>query len=116
MPRFSRFSSSSAAYSVRCHEFLHWTGSDHRLKRGLSAYDRPSYAFEELVAELGAAFLMSDFGLLQEPSEDTIAYLDSWSKCLKENKKAIFKACTLASQGVDFMHDLNEKANNNKAA
>lgn len=89
-------------YRVLFHELTHWTGHEDRLNREIrNKFGSPKYAFEELVAELGAAFISASLGL---PSSLRHAeYLDSWIKCLKEDSRAIFKAATLASKAADFI-------------
>jgi len=64
------------------------------------------YAMEELVAELGSAFLSADLGLTYEVREDHAAYLASWLKVLKEDKRAIFSAAAHAQRAAEFLHSL----------
>jgi antirestriction protein ArdC len=64
---------------------------------------------EELVAEIGAAFLCSTLGLSNEPREEHAAYLSSWLKVLKQDKRAIFTAASQAQKAVDWMHARNEE-------
>ena len=61
---------------------------------------------EELVAEIGAAFLCADLGLTPEPREDHAAYIGSWLKVLKNDKRAIFSAAGHAQKAVDFLQGL----------
>ena len=61
---------------------------------------------EELVAELGAAFLCADLGIEPEVRDDHASYIDSWLKVLKGDKRAIFSAASLASKAVEFLHEL----------
>ena len=63
-----------------------------------------AYAREELVAELGAAFLCADLGLTPEAGTDHAAYIQSWLKVLKEDKRAIFSAAAYAQKAADFLH------------
>jgi len=65
---------------------------------------------EELVAELGAAFLSADLGLTPEPREDHAAYLAHWLEVLKNDKRAIFTAAAHAQRAADFLHGLQPKA------
>ena len=65
-----------------------------------------NYTWEEIVAELGAAFLCADLGLTPEPREDHAAYIDSWIDALQSNKRAIFTAASHAQRAVDFLHNL----------
>jgi len=69
-----------------------------------------AYAFEELVAEMGAAFAMARLGIAVEPREDHASYLASWLKVLKSDKRAIFTAASKAQAACDFLFDLADKA------
>lgn len=95
-------------YAVLLHELTHWTGATTRLNREqIGNMKTEAYAFEELVAELGSAFLCAQFGIKQQGREDHAAYLKSWLKGLRNDKKFIFKAASHAQKAVDF---LNKKA------
>jgi antirestriction protein ArdC len=110
MPPFSCFRDPASYYSVLGHEETHATGAKHRLDRDLKPrFAEESYAMEELIAELGAAFLCSTLGLANEPRADHAAYLSNWLKVLKQDKRAIFTAASQAQKAVDWMHLRNEK-------
>jgi antirestriction protein ArdC len=86
------------------HELTHWTGAESRLGRDLkNRFGREAYAMEELVAELGAAFLCADLGVTPEPRDDHAHYVAHWLKVLKSDKKAIFTAASKAQAAVDFL-------------
>jgi antirestriction protein ArdC len=92
------------------HEAVHATGAEHRLNRDLKPrFAEEGYAMEELVAELGAAFLCSALGLANEPREEHAAYLSNWLKVLKHDKRAIFTAASQAQKAVDWMRLRNEE-------
>lgn len=94
-------------HGVLCHETVHWSGAPHRLNRQFgSRFGDQAYAFEELIAELGAAFLCSAFRLVNEPRADHAAYLQSWLKVLRADKKAIFAAASKAQEAVAFLIEL----------
>lgn len=94
-------------YSTMLHELTHWTGPEQRLDRQLrQRFGSEAYAMEELVAELGAAFLCADLGISLEPRLDHSAYLRSWMAVLKSDKKAIFTAASKASEAVAFLFNL----------
>jgi len=97
-------SQTEAYYAVLLHELTHWTGAPHRLDRvkGKRFGDR-DYAFEELVAELGAAFLCSAFRLVNEPRPDHAAYISHWLDLLNRDNRAIFAAASLAQQAVEYL-------------
>lgn len=104
IPPFASFREPAGYYSVLGHELTHWTGAAHRLNRDLSnRFGSEGYAMEELVAELGAAFLCSALGLANDPRPDHAAYLASWLKVLKQDKRAVFTAASQAQKAVDFL-------------
>jgi antirestriction protein ArdC len=113
MPDRNRFcgtytsSATESYYAVLLHELVHWTGAAHRLDRTIDGrFGSSTYAVEELVAELGAAFLCADLGIANEPRLDHAAYVQSWLKVLKSDSKALFVAAKEASRAVDFLHSL----------
>jgi len=102
MPPFSSFRNPLGYYGTLGHEYIHWTGSEKRLARDLSGrFGSDAYAIEELIAELGAAFLSGLLGLVTEPRQENIDYIDVWLKVLKSDKKAIFTASAKAQQAAD---------------
>lgn len=108
MPHFEAFCSPEAYYATLAHELTHWTKHESRLDRdfGRKRWGDEGYAREELVAELGAAFLCADLTLTPEPGTDHAAYIQSWLKVLKEDKRAIFSAAAHAQRAADFLHGL----------
>lgn len=110
MERFRGTQSSTpteAYYATELHELTHWSGSEKRLQRDFSGkYGSEAYAFEELVAELGSAFLCSDLQIANSPREDHAKYLKSWLKTLKGDKKAVFTAASQARKAAEFLHSL----------
>lgn len=97
-------------YSTLLHELTHWTGHEKRLNREKTKiFGDDIYAVEELVAELGAAFLCAQFEIGILPKKDHASYIGHWLKILKENKKCIFKAAGEASKAVTFLHELQPK-------
>lgn len=104
MPAFEAFKEPLFYYSVLSHEATHWSGAAHRLNRDLTGrFGSESCAVEELVAELGAAFLCAELGLPTDPREDHAPYIASWLKVLKDDKRAIFTAAAKAQEAVDWM-------------
>ncbi len=105
MPPYASFFKREGYYSTLAHEITHWTGHESRLNRDLkNRFGDESYAMEELVAELGAAFLCAELEVSNEPREDHAAYIQSWLKVLKEDKRAIFTASSKAQQAVDWIN------------
>ena len=107
---FKDSSTSSATegyYSTLLHELTHWTGHQTRLNRDLlNRFGNVAYAMEELVAELGAAFLCSDLGISLEPRPTHAAYLGSWLEVMKRDKRALFTAASKASQATNYLFGL----------
>ena len=89
----------------------HWSGAKNRLDRDFSAkrFGDEGYAREELVAELGAAFLCAELGITPEVREDHAAYLGHWLTVLKEDKRAIFSAAAHAQRAADYLSGLQQK-------
>ncbi len=100
-------SPTEAYYAVLLHELTHWTGAPHRLNRefGVRFGDR-AYAFEELIAELGAAFLCSALRIVNEPRADHAAYISNWLEILDRDPKAIFTAAGQAQKAVEYLTEL----------
>lgn len=93
LPERERFCRPVNAYAVALHELTHWTGHSSRLNRDFSGrFGSEAYAFEELVAELGSAFLVARLGLAEARMENHASYVQSWLKILKNDKTAIFTA------------------------
>lgn len=106
MPDKRQFSSREDYYSVLLHELTHWTGHKSRLNRFdtvSGSHDREEYAKEELVAEIGAAFLLARCGLSVQPREDHAEYLACWIKHCKSDPRAFYNAATKAQKAVDFI-------------
>ncbi|HXP85667.1 MAG TPA: zincin-like metallopeptidase domain-containing protein [Bryobacteraceae bacterium] len=105
LPPFESFKDAAGYYATRAHESIHWTGAPHRLNRDLkSGFDEAAYAAEELVAELGAAFLCADFGIANDPRPDHAAYLAHWLGILRADKRALFTAASKAQAAADWLH------------
>ena len=91
-------------YSVLFHELTHWTGAKHRLDRlNDNKFGGKDYAFEELVAELGAAMCCASTGVTSSPREDHARYIKNWLAALKSDKRFIFSAASQAQKAVDFL-------------
>ncbi|BCG97280.1 MULTISPECIES: ArdC family protein [unclassified Mesorhizobium] len=96
-------------YRTCFHELGHWTGHPARLARDLSgAFGSKTYAREELVAEITAAFVCSTLGI--EPTVRHADYIGTWLKVLREDNRAIFRAASLASKAADFLLGFNAEA------
>jgi len=95
-------------YSTLLHELTHWSGAASRLDRFTQGKftEKKEYAFEELVAELGAAMLCASLGVTSAPRPDHAHYIGSWLKALGNDKQFIFSAASAAQKAVDYLHDL----------
>ncbi|MBR0721755.1 ArdC family protein [Bradyrhizobium manausense] len=102
LPPYSWFEAPEEFYGVAFHEIIHSTGHKDRLNRNLSTrFGSNAYAFEELVAELGSAFLCAHSGIAAR--HRSASYVESWLKVLKEDRRAIFQAASYASQAADWV-------------
>lgn len=96
-------SASENYYAVLLHELVHWTGHSSRLDRKQkNKFGSHAYAEEELIAELGAAFLCAEFNVSAEPKPEHAAYIANWLKILKDNKQFIVSAASEAIKAVDY--------------
>ena len=99
-------SAEESYYATVFHELIHFTGRTDRCDRDLSGrFGTSAYAMEELIAELGAAFLCSHFKISSAPRKDHAQYLANWLSVMKSDKRAIFSAASQASRAVDFLLD-----------
>ncbi len=106
IPDRTRFHSTADLYATIMHELTHWSGHKTRLDRDMKGqFGSKDYAKEELVAELGAAFLMASFGIVGEVQHES--YIASWLKALKNDKRYIFQAAALASKAHQYLLSLN---------
>ena len=106
LPCIDFFRDAESYYATLAHEATHWTRHPKRLARefGRKRWGDEGYAMEELVAELGAAFLSADLDLTPDIREDHAAYIASWIAVLKNDSRAIFAAAAHAQRAVDFLH------------
>lgn len=107
MPHQEQFKTMADYDGTLLHELTHWSGHKSRLERVFGArFGDNAYAFEELVAEIGSAFLCAQLGVTNANNHTDLqneSYLAGWLKVLKSDKKAIFKASTLAQKACDFL-------------
>lgn len=104
LPPFDAFRSTGGFLATMAHELVHWTGAKSRLDRTFgSRFGDHDYAFEELVAEIGASFVCARLSIAGEHFDNHAAYLASWLKVLRNDKRAIFKAAALAQSAADFV-------------
>ena len=105
MPAFAGFKGADHFYNVVFHELTHWTGHRSRLDRDLKTrFGSRDYAAEELIAELGAAFLCAEFGF--DGDVRNAGYIASWIELLNADKRAFFTACGQASKAAEYLRRL----------
>jgi antirestriction protein ArdC len=111
MPPFETFRDAESHAAVLAHELTHATKHGKRLARdlGRKRFGDEGSAREELVAELGSAFLCADLNLTPEVREDHAAYIASWITVLKGDTRAIFSAAAHAQRAADYLHSLQPK-------
>lgn len=110
---FNKTGSSNATenyYSTLLHELTHWTGHKDRCNRDLAnRFGDSAYAFEELIAEFGAALQCCLLGITNKPKKESAQYLKSWISKIKDDPQAIFKAMSLADKAVSFIEKKQEE-------
>jgi antirestriction protein ArdC len=110
LPLDEQFKTIETRYSVTFHEMVHANGHEDRLGRDMRGrFGDESYAAEELVAELGAAFLSASHGLASEPREDHAKYLKNWIQLLENDPKAIVTAAARASDASLYLEETAEQ-------
>lgn len=103
MPPQANFNESNGYESTLLHELTHWTGHKDRLERDFTGrFGTDSYAFEELIAEMGSAFLCTILNVQENTLQHT-SYIQSWLKVLKADKRAIFTAATQAKKATQLL-------------
>ncbi len=119
LPVREQFDTPAAFYGTALHELTHWAGGggQHRLEREVGAmFGDQKYAAEELVAELGSAFLSAGFAIEVEPHMEHAQYLKGWLKALESDPKALYRAAKLAQESTTFLKDLAAEKAEEEAA
>lgn len=102
LPEPARFTCAEDYYRVALHELTHWSGHAARCNRPLQGRQHiEAYAFEELVAEMGSAFLCGHCGL--PASLQHASYVDHWLQALRNDRRLIFTAAALAQKASDYL-------------
>lgn len=115
MPSIKCFTSAEKYYATLGHEYIHWTGHKSRLDR-LADKSKEGYAFEELIAELGAAFLLPQMGLEPLIDNEHAPYIDGFIQVLENDEKALFKAASRAQKAADYLIEIVANHNEQKLA
>jgi antirestriction protein ArdC len=106
IPKIEKFSGSNEFYSTLFHELTHSTGHSKRLNRDtlteMAAFGSETYSKEELVAEMGAAFLSNICGV-KNTIQNSAAYLQGWKKFINNDPKSLIKAASQAQKAVDYI-------------
>jgi antirestriction protein ArdC len=112
MPPLETFRDAESHAATLAHELTHATRHPSRLDRdlGRKRWGDSGYAMEELVAELGSAFLCADLRITPEVRDDHASYIHEWLKVLQDDKRAIFAAASHASKAVDYLLGLQPVA------
>jgi len=104
MPESENFTSTEAWSATLLHELVHWTGHKSRLDRKLETHKHEtSYAFEELIAELGSIFLCQELQVNKEPNPNQAAYLKAWLKNMAADPDYLFQAMSKAGKARDYL-------------
>ncbi|MBS1731870.1 MAG: DUF1738 domain-containing protein [Bacteroidetes bacterium] len=113
MPKKKSFKAVEGYYSTLFHELVHSTGAPKRLDRktivDMAPFGSESYAMEELVAEMGAAYLCQLSGILSPEINNTVAYLDNWLGVFKKDKRFLITAASMAEKSVIYILNKNSK-------
>ena len=100
---------SESYYAVLVHELTHWSGAKPRLNREFGKrFGDDAYAAEELVAEIGSAFLCAELGITQDCRADHAQYLAQWLRLLKSDSRAVFTAAAKASEAAAYLKGLKK--------
>jgi len=107
MPDRERFTGEDEYFSVLFHELTHSTGHASRLNRPTiteaNGFGSQEYSKEELIAEMGAAFLCGVAGIGERTLNNSAAYLQNWLEALQNDKKLIVQAAAQAQKAADFI-------------
>lgn len=105
LPPFETFKSGVGYYETALHELVHWSGHEKRCNRQFGKrFGDKAYAAEELVAELGAAFMCAEFGY--DAVTQHAAYIQTWIDLIKDDPKAFITASSKASAAVEYLRGL----------
>ncbi len=111
LPVPEAFENAESYAAIKAHELTHWTSHRTRLDRQLGKrFGDDAYAAEELIAEMGAAFLCAKLDITPDVREDHASYLAHWLKVLRGDSRAIFTAAGKAQQACDYLFSLQQTA------
>ncbi len=114
MPKMDTFADTKEFYASLFHELAHSTGHSDRLSRasvmGRNSFGTPEYSKEELIAELGAAFLCAQSGISEPVIKNQAAYIKGWLKALKNDPRMLIQAAGAAQRACNYVMGLSEMA------
>jgi antirestriction protein ArdC len=106
VPEAGQFKDVESYWATLLHEAVHSTGHESRLDRDLDTSNKTSYAFEELIAEMGSAFLCAQMGIERgDLTANHASYIAGWKQVLTADPKAFMRAAKLARQASDYVLD-----------
>ena len=109
VPERERFDSPAEYYNTLFHELVHATGHKSRVGRpGIMDshfFGDHKYSREELVAEMGAAFLSAEAGTFEQTVDNSASYIDNWMRAIKDDKKMVVVAAGAAQRAADYICD-----------
>lgn len=107
IPEPGRFTDDQSYYATLMHELAHATGHgsrlDRRLARSPAPFGSPEYSKEELIAEMGAAFLAAEAGISPETLEQSAAYIDGWRERIGNDNKLVIQAAGAGQRAADWV-------------
>lgn len=119
MPKKNTFGTAEGYYVTLFHELVHSTGHHSRLSRSglieMAEFGSDVYSLEELVAEIGACYLQSHTGIVEE-FKQSAAYINGWLQKLKNDKRFIYTAASMAQQAIDYILNVAPQTSENQSA
>ncbi len=113
MPNIEHFLDDDSYYQTLFHELIHSTGHESRLNRkeivNPEKFASENYAIEELTAQIGMCYLMSEAGVGEMHFDNSVAYIQTWLRRLRNDKRLIVYASSQAQKATDFILNVKEK-------
>jgi antirestriction protein ArdC len=119
MPKPETFISREHYYSTLFHEMTHSTGHPSRLNRptlsDAARFGDANYSKEELVAEMGAAYLCGFAGIENKTIDESASYLASWLRVLRSDHRLLISAASQAQKAVDYVRGMQHGSQQSNA-
>lgn len=105
VPAIEQYTDMADYYSTLFHELVHSTGAKNRLNRQIeNKFGTKAYAKEELIAEMGSAFILSQLGIeTKDTFDNSAAYIQAWLEALENDIKFVYNACAGAEKASNFI-------------